>query len=223
VLVLSGDLDSLTTPLEGRQAARAMGPSARWILIHSDTHINALDDTFGCAQGLVRSFVAAPASLWHLNASYATRTPEIRVVGRFPRLLAGVTPALAAAGNQAGRLGRQLAAVDVEVAGEAEWRWYYGDGVKGWGLHGSTYRYSGPASSTKISLRNVKWTTDTTVSGHANWNQVTGQLHAWLTVAGPGGTSAAVRLHYLDYLPHPAAEIAGTFHGRPIVATMPAP
>jgi pimeloyl-ACP methyl ester carboxylesterase len=223
VLVLSGDLDSLTTPLEGRQTAQAMGPSARWILIHNDTHINALDDTFGCAQDLVRAFVAAPATLWHLNASCAARTPEIRVVGTFPRLLAAVTPAAAAAGNRAGRLGLQLAAVGAAVTGDAEWRWYYGDGVKGWGLCGGTYRYSGPASSTKIMLRNVKWTTDTTVSGHASWNQVTGQVRAWLTVTGPGSTTAAVRLQYLDYLPHPAAEISGNFHGRPIAATMPAP
>ncbi len=37
-----------------------MGPSARWILIHNDVHINALDDTFGCAEGLVRTFIARP-------------------------------------------------------------------------------------------------------------------------------------------------------------------
>jgi hypothetical protein len=72
-------------------------------------------------------------------------------------------------------------------------------------------------------LRNVKWTTDTTISGHASWNQVTGQVRAWLTVTGPGSTSAAVNLHYLDYLAHPAAEISGTFHGRTLAATMPAP
>ena len=49
VLVLSGDLDSLTTPAEGRQTAGDMGPSARWILIHNDTHVNAMDDPVGCA------------------------------------------------------------------------------------------------------------------------------------------------------------------------------
>ena len=61
VLVLSGDLDSLTTPAEGAWTAKEMGPSARWILIRNDTHVNAMDDTFGCAQGLVRQFMAAPA------------------------------------------------------------------------------------------------------------------------------------------------------------------
>ena len=105
VLVLSGDLDSLTTPAQGQQAARDMGPSARWILIQNDTHINALDDTFGCASGLVRSFIAAPSRLWRLNASCAKRTPQIRVVGNFPSRLAGVTPARQVRGTGPGGSG----------------------------------------------------------------------------------------------------------------------
>jgi pimeloyl-ACP methyl ester carboxylesterase len=223
VLVLSGDLDSLTTPAEGKQAAADMGPSARWILIDNDTHINALDDAFGCAQGLVRSFIAAPATLWTLDASCAKRTPEIRTVGLFSRRLAGMTPAAAAAGNRAGRLGCQLAAVGAAAIGDAEWRWYYGNGTQGWGLRGGTYTYSGPASSTTIILRKVEWTTDTTVSGLADWNQVTGLMRAWLTVTGPGKTSATVRLRYLDYVPHPTATISGSFNSQAIKAVMPAP
>jgi pimeloyl-ACP methyl ester carboxylesterase len=223
VLVLSGDLDSLTTPVQGRLAARDMGPSARWILIHNDTHINALEDTFGCAQGLVRSFVAAPARLWRLNASCAKHTPEIRVVGRFPRWLAGMTPATAAPGSRVGRLGRQLAAVAAAVVGDAEWRWYYGNGVRGWGLRGGTYSYAGHSSAVRITLHRVKWTVDTAVSGHVSWDQVTGLLRARLTVTGPRGAEAAVRLHYLDYVPHSTATISGRFGGRAIAATMPAP
>jgi pimeloyl-ACP methyl ester carboxylesterase len=223
VLVLSGDLDSLTTPAEGRQAARAMGPSARWILIHNDTHINALDDTFGCAQGLVRSFVARPGRLWRLNTSCAKHTPEVRVVGKFPRWLAGMTPAAPLPGNRAGHLGRQLAAVGAAVVGDAEWRWYYGGGVTGWGLRGGTYSYTGPARSTRIAVRGVRWTAGTAVDGHVRWDQVTGRLRAWLTVTGPGGARAAVRLHYLDYVPHAIAGISGSFRGRPILARLPAP
>ena len=60
VLVLSGDLDSLTTPFEGRQTTADMGPSARWILIHNDTHVNAMDDPVGCASGLVQTFISGP-------------------------------------------------------------------------------------------------------------------------------------------------------------------
>ena len=223
VLVLSGDLDSLTTPYEGQQTARDMGPSARWILIHNDTHVNAMDDTFGCASGLVQSFIAAPSRLMQLNASCATRTPEIRVVGSFPARLSAVTPATAAPGNGADLRGRQLAAVGAEVTGDAEWRWYYGDGVEGWGLRGGTYRYAGPSGATRITFRKVRWTSDTAVSGHATWNQDTGRVTASLTVSGPDGQTARIRVSYSDYTRDPAATIAGSYRGLPVAATMPAP
>jgi hypothetical protein len=50
-----------------------------------------------------------------------------------------------------------------------------------------------------------------------------GTMRAWLTVTGPGGVPASVRVRYLDYVPHSIATIHGRFHGRAIVATMPAP
>ena len=138
VLVLSGDLDSLTTPFEGQQVARDMGPSARWVLFRNDTHVNAMDDVFGCASGLVRRFIADPAGLRRLNTSCATHTPEVRVLGTFPARLSQVAAATARPGNQAGLTGRRLAAVGAAAAGDAVWRWYYGDGVHGWGLRGGT-------------------------------------------------------------------------------------
>jgi hypothetical protein len=223
VLVLSGDLDSLTTPFEGRQTARDMGRSARWILIHNDTHVNAMDDTFGCASGLVRQFIARPGRLRQLNASCATRTPEVRVLGSFPRTLRQVTAAAAVAGNQAGRTGRRLAAVGAAAVGDAVWRWYYGDGVKGWGLRGGTFAFTYPGSRVGIRLHAVRWTTDTRVSGTVSWNQSSGRIRATLTVTGPVGVTAAVTLHYSDYVRHPDAVLAGHVRGHRIAATMPAP
>ncbi len=223
VLVLSGDLDSLTTPAEGRLVTKDMGPSARWILIRNDTHVNALDDPFGCAQGLVRKFIEHPGALTRLDASCAKRTPEVRVVGNFASLLAGVTPARALAGNQAGRTGRRLASVAVAAVGDADWHWFYGDGVHGWGLRGGTYRFSGPPARIKITFRRYRWTADTMVSGTARWDQATGQLTARLTVTGPGGSQAVVRLAYRDEVHHGVARIAGSIAGRRIVAELPAP
>jgi pimeloyl-ACP methyl ester carboxylesterase len=223
VLVLSGDLDSLTTPVEGRQAARDMGPSARWILIHNDTHVNALQDAFGCADHLVRAFITAPSALRRLDASCAKRTPEVRVVGSFATRLADMTPAAAVAGNRAGRQALRLAAVAAAVTGDGQWRWYYGNGVTGWGLRGGTYAYSGGASVITIRLTRVKWATDTMVSGHARWDQASGQVRAALVVTGPGGRSARVYLSYRDYVYHSVATISGSYRGRPIRASMPAP
>jgi pimeloyl-ACP methyl ester carboxylesterase len=223
VLVMSGDLDSLTTPAEGKWTAREMGPSSRWILFRNDTHINAMDDTFGCAQGLVRQFIAAPARLRQLNASCAKHTPEVRVVGKFADRLADVTPARPRPGNQAGPEGLALAAVAVTVVGDADWHWYYGDGVHGWGLRGGTYSFAGPPSRTRITFRGYRWTSDTSVSGYALWDQVTGRISAWLSVTAPGGRTATVQLSYRDYVFHAEARISGSFAGRVIAAVMAAP
>jgi pimeloyl-ACP methyl ester carboxylesterase len=223
VLVLSGDLDSLTTPAEGRQTARDMGPSARWILVRNDTHVNAMDDPVGCASGLVQTFIRDPAALMRINASCAERTPEVRVVGTFPAALSHVTPATARPGDQAGRTGLRLAAVGAAAVGDAVWRWYYGDGVRGWGLRGGTFRFTGDGSRIGIRLTRVRWTSDTRVSGTVRWNQVSGRVWARLTIAGPGGNSASIRLWYFDYVRHSAARLSGRYRGQRIAATMPAP
>ena len=223
VLVLSGDLDSLTTPAEGQQTASDMGPSARWILVRNDTHVNAMDDPVGCASGLVRTFVKDPAALQRMNASCAERTPEVRVVGAFPATLARVTGATARPDDQAGRTGLRLAAVGAAAVGDAVWRWYYGDGVRGWGLRGGTFRFTGGGSRIGIRLTRVRWTSDTRASGTVWWNQVSGRVWARLTVVGPGRTSASVRLWYFDYVRHSAAHLSGHYRGQRIAATMPAP
>jgi pimeloyl-ACP methyl ester carboxylesterase len=223
VLVLSGDLDSLTTPAEGLQTARDMGPSARWILVHNDTHVNAMDDPVGCASGLVQTFIKDPSGLKQMDASCASRTPEVRVVGTFPTTLSRVTPATARPGDQAGRTGLRLTAVGAAAVGDAVWRWYYGDGVKGWGLRGGTFRFTGDGSRIGIRLTRVRWTSDTRVSGTVRWNQVSGRIQARLTIAGPGGISASIRLQYFDYVRHSTATLSGRYRGQRIAATMPAP
>lgn len=223
VLVLSGDLDSLTTPHEGRWTTKEMGPSARWILIHNDTHVNAMDDIFGCASGLVRSFITAPGKLWKLDARCARHTPEVRVLGNFAKRLAQVTPGAALPGNQAGTAGLRLAAVAATVVGDADERWFYGDGVHGWGLRGGTFGFAGLPDRTRITFRRDQWTVDTAVSGHALWNRRTGRMRAWLTVTGPGGRIARVFLTYRDYVFHARARITGSVNGRDLAAVMPAP
>src|SRR5580692_11065914 len=223
VLVLSGDLDSLTTPFEGRETARDMGPSARWILVHNDVHINAMDDTFGCASGLVDTFVADPAGLKSMSASCARHTPEVRVLGGFPARLAQVPPATPLAGNQAAVTGLRLAADGAAAVGDANYHWYYGDGVHGFGLRGGTEAFSGPVAATVVKYRKVQWTTDATVSGHELWNQDSGYVRAWLTVTGPHGARVTIYLSYHDYTWHSVTTITGSYAGLRLAARLPSP
>jgi hypothetical protein len=145
------------------------------------------------------------------------------VVGNFPSTLSRVVPATARPGDQAGRTGLRLAAAGAAAVGDAVWRWYYGDGVKGWGLRGGTFRFTGDGSRIRIRLTRVRWTSDTRVSGVARWNQASGAIQARLTIAGPHRTSASVQLRYSDYVRHSTATLSGRDHGQRIAATMPAP
>ena len=60
VLVLSGELDSITTPAEGNLVA-AQFPDAQRVLVRNSVHVTAVGDKDDCAQRIVRSFVVAPS------------------------------------------------------------------------------------------------------------------------------------------------------------------
>ena len=59
VLVLSGELDSITTPAEGHLVAQQF-PNAQQVVVRNSFHVTAMGDTDGCAQSLVRAFVLDP-------------------------------------------------------------------------------------------------------------------------------------------------------------------
>ena len=61
VLVLSGELDSITTPAEGDLVA-AQFPNARHVRVANSFHVTAVGDTDDCAVRIVRSFVASPSA-----------------------------------------------------------------------------------------------------------------------------------------------------------------
>jgi hypothetical protein len=127
------------------------------------------------------------------------------------------------AGRPGGTTGLRLAAVGAAAVGDAVWRWYYGDGARGWGLRGGTFRFTGTGSQIKIRLTRVRWTTDTRVTGTVQWNQVRGKIQARLTITGPHGGAAAVQPGYADYVRHSTATLSGHYRGQPIAARMPAP
>jgi pimeloyl-ACP methyl ester carboxylesterase len=221
VLVLSGELDSLTTPEEGQRVAAQMGRSARWIQIDNMIHVSAMLDYIGCAEGLVRAFIARPDR--PLAAACASAMPEIHVVGTFAHTLAAVTPASPAAGNRADADQRRLAAIAAAALGDSIWRWYYAPGDSGRGLRGGRWSIVEGDSGYDVTLTNTRWTDDTRVSGTGTWDRDTGHVEATLTVTGPGRLAATVTVTYDDYEPGAVALIEGAAGGARIAATVPAP
>jgi TAP-like protein len=223
VLVLSGGLDTLTTWTDGAIVAEQLGPSARWVKVENTIHVTALADPYGCASGLVREFIRRPERLHAMDVSCASRIPEVRVVGDYPRRLSGATPATPAKGNDAGATGLRLAAVGAAAVGDAIAQWWYLPGSRGHGLRGGWFTVEGD-TSVKFDLHKVRFVADTVVDGQATWNTGTGQVRARVVVKGPGGATATLRMRWNDLARHPRATVTGrTGSGTRLAAKLPAP
>jgi pimeloyl-ACP methyl ester carboxylesterase len=223
VLVLSGGLDTLTPWTDGAVVAAQLGSSARWVKVENTIHVTALADPYGCASGLVRQFVRHPERLHSMDVSCASRIPEVRVVGEFPRRLSGADPAIPRKGNQATAAGRRLAAVGAAAVGDAVAQWWYLPGSRGHGLRGGWFDAEGD-ESVQLDLHKVRFVADATVDGRATWNTGTGLVTARVVVKGPRGTTATVRMRWHDLARHPRATLSGrTGSGARLAAFLPAP
>jgi pimeloyl-ACP methyl ester carboxylesterase len=223
VLVLSGGLDTLTTWTDGAIVAGQLGPSARWVKVENTIHVTALADPYGCASGLVRQFVRQPERLHSMDVSCASRIPEVRVVGDYPRRLSGATPATPRKGNQAGAAGLRLAAVGAAAVGDAIAQWWYLPGSRGHGLRGGWFTVEGD-TSVRLDLHKVRFVADTVVDGRATWNTSTGKVAANVKVKGPGRITTTLRMRWDDLARHPRATLTGrTGSGARVSATLPAP
>jgi len=116
VLILSGELDSITAPGDAEQARAELGPSAHLVSIPNEGHVPTFYDQFNCAQQIVRAFLRAPDS--RLEMACTARIPEVRAVGVFPAMLAEQPPGARRAGDRATRIESQLAALAVEAVGD---------------------------------------------------------------------------------------------------------
>src|SRR5215217_2928916 len=223
VLVLSGGLDTLTGWTDGAIVAGQMGPSARWVKVENTVHVTALGDVYGCASGLVREFVGHPERLATMDTSCASRIPEVRVVGEFPRRLSGATPATPAKGNRAGTAGLKLAAVGAATVGDAIAQWWYLPGSRGHGLRGGWFTGEGD-ESVSLELHKLRFVADAVVDGTATWSTSTGRVTARVTVRGHHGVTASLRLRWNDLARRSRATVGGrTGSGAHLAATLPAP
>ena len=208
VLVLSGELDSITTPAEGDLVATQF-PNARHVTVSNSFHVTAIGDTDDCAVRIVRSFVttptgATPASLLRC----AGRVAPVRALGRFPSAL------------PPGPGARAVARVATLTVADLQDRWWNNYSGRGVGLRGGTWRYSGD-ELVRFGLAGVRLTRGLAVSGSATWDRVaetmTVRLH--VTGAATGRLSGSWDTRAVGALAH----LTGTLAGHPVRLTLPAP
>ena len=135
-LVLSGELDSITTPAEAAMVTRQF-PNAKHIVLANSFHVDAVGDTDYCAVRILHRFLVRP-SAWPRHRC-ASQVAPIRTLGSFPRTLHGV-PAAAGRGSL---LARRVAPAAAATAADLIDRWWNSYSGHGVGLRGGRWSYTG--------------------------------------------------------------------------------
>lgn len=230
-LVLSGELDSITTPKEAGIVTSEF-PKARHVIIANSFHVTAEDDTDGCGSSIVRVFVAHPNQrLTAADLRCAKRVPPVRALGRYRPSFTSTPPATGEHGNAVGVLGRRAAATGAETVADLIDRWFNNYSGHGVGLYGGTWRYTGDRTVT-FHLHDVKLERDLAVSGQVTWKRYQSLLTCHLTlqrVTRSGhlvsGSAAKGTLngHWNTRRKGAVASLTGQLGGLVLDATMVAP
>jgi pimeloyl-ACP methyl ester carboxylesterase len=216
VLVLNGDLDTITTPAEGEAATRLFS-HATHVIVANTGHVTALDDFGGCASEIVRRFTVSG----RIDAGCAAGVAALHLVPRFSRTLAGVDAARPLSGNQAPATERRAAAAAVLAAADVLARSYEFDLTSGSGLRGGSYSATPANARDLATLSGIRWTGDLAVSGSAEFDAKNAIARADLTVSGvASGTLEAI---WPSAGGSAQAALDGTIDGYRLRATMPAP
>jgi pimeloyl-ACP methyl ester carboxylesterase len=228
-LVLSGDLDSVTSPEDARQAANQF-PDVVHLILPNLTHVTAWTysdfglvpdggDLTHCVQDIVRNFVK---NLRPGNTSCVAKIRGIRTPPKFARSFTELTPVDAIAGNRASPRELRLATAALETVGDVMSRWYVTFGI-GSGLRGGEFTYELTANGYAFDLDRVKWTDDVAVSGTIRWDHNTDAVVADVRLFQGGERSGTLNIKWDDGKQNAIARLSGTVEGSRLEAKRIAP
>ena len=208
-LVLSGDLDSVTSPADAQQVTDQF-PNATHVVVPNLTHVVAGGDLVGCTSSIVLQFIQ---NLAVGDTRCTAKVRPVRTVPRFARFARNLAPIVAVAGNKASDSQRRVAAAALETAGDVVAQWYATSGTKLRALRSGTFSYAGTANGYQFTLLNDRWTEDVAVSGTVSWNTNTNIVNAAITFSSDAGSSGKLDLRWNDADVKAIATIEGTIDG----------
>jgi hypothetical protein len=211
-LVLTGDLDTITTPAEGDQAA-ALFRNARRVIVENGGHVTAIGDEFACSSTIVRDFVARKP----IDTSCTTTTPPVRLVPAFARTVAQMDTPNPGAAKRWNQISLRKAAAAVYAAADALARAQVLGESTGTGLRGGTFAAKSGGDKLRIVLHGVKWTDDLAVNGTVTYNA---KGNAGASLQFPG---AAIRATWHGNAGFAYAKLTGSVGGDQINASMLVP
>ena len=227
-LVLSGLLDTITTPAEGRLVAGQF-PNATWVPVPGGLHVTALADYDGCASAIVLDFVANARVG---DTSCTRQLSPLRTAPPFWQRMADAVPLAAPSGQSTAATSvpaaaddlvrRRAASVAVATAGDALARWFQTFEDGGLGLRGGSWTAAGSAVL-RTRLDGYRFAADLAVSGTVVWDRRTGAVLADLRLAGVPAVTGRVQARWDARVAAARAVVTGRLGGRPIAGTLLAP
>jgi hypothetical protein len=218
-LVLSGDLDSFTSPVDAQETSDQF-PNALHLVVPNLTHVVAAGDLVGCTSSIVLRFVQELA----LGDTRCTRNIRpVRTVPRFARRAQELTALEPLAGDQSTAEQRRIAAAALETVGDVIAQWYATVGTHLHGLRGGRFSYVETADGYDFALKELRWTEDLAVSGIVSWNMNTNIVTAQVTISSRGVPAGTLRLRWNDADYHATARVQGQVNGATVNARRIAP
>jgi pimeloyl-ACP methyl ester carboxylesterase len=228
-LVLSGDLDSVTSPQDATQAA-AQFPNVTHLLIPNLTHVTSYfysdvgylpdgGDTTHCVQRIVRRFIA---QLSPGDTSCIPNVRPIRTVPQFASTVEQLAPVQATTGNEASLRDLKVAAAALETVGDVFSRFLVTFGI-GSGLRGGEFTYMLQPFGYEFALNRVQWTSDLQVSGRMRWNVSTGKVRADVRLRRGGAEAGTLTIEWNDVQKNAVATLTGAIANKTLKAKRIAP
>jgi pimeloyl-ACP methyl ester carboxylesterase len=221
LLMIGGDLDSLTPLPDARVFGPTLGATVRVVELPNTTHVTSEGDGVlmvgaRCARAVIRAFVRAPDRLASLDTSCTGGIPHVHTAGAYPLRLAEAAPATLVSGPDPGVQSRRAVTVAAGALADAPVRYWFSGAARGSGLRGGTFTAKG-YPFVRLRLRRVRFTEAATISGTGSWRLSDGATRGTLAVKLPGGGVAHVELAWNQRSRFARARVGGS------VLSLPAP
>jgi pimeloyl-ACP methyl ester carboxylesterase len=200
MLIVGGDMDSLTPLVDAQTFGPKLGANVRVVTLRNTIHVTSEGDTMlvdgaACARRILRAFIRAPQRSASLDASCADGIPTIHTPGAYPAALADAAEATVVSGPDPGPVARRAVTVAAGALADATIRRFYSGVEHGPGLRGGTFTTSGD-TTLRFVLKGVRFAGDATVDGAASWDPATGGAFGRLLVIAPDGSKVRVTVEW---------------------------
>jgi pimeloyl-ACP methyl ester carboxylesterase len=220
-LVLSGDLDSITSVIDANEAAAQL-PDAVHVIVPNLGHVVSDSDEVGCTLGIVQRFVK---NLDPGDTNCVLKVRPVRTVPLFAATAGELAPLQALKGDKTTDAQRRIAAAGLETVGDVIARYYVTYNFVDTGLRGGSFTYAATDTGYKFKLKGLKWTNDVAVSGTVTWNQdpASNVIAAQVTLETAGKQVGTLQIRWNDGDINAVASVTGTIQGAALVAQRIAP